>query len=195
MVVSQRRRMDNATYERMAISGEFLRTELHDGVLVEKPVMSRLHGDLGLEVAFLLRLQVDPMQYRVRANHAKLAIPGRSYYIPDVAVLEAAVAWPTPKEADLYHDPVPLVVEIWSPKTGGYDIAVKLPGYRFRGDAEIWWVDARGPSVTRWLRRPDGGYDESVHTGGILGVTTLPGVTIDLDALFAAARPDNGRDR
>lgn len=182
MVVSQR--MDNATYERNAVDFRYLRTELHDGVPVEKPVMSRIHGDLGLEVAFVVRTQIDPARFRLRANHAKLAIPGRSYFIPDVAVLPAAVALADPTEADLYHDPVPLVVEIWSPSTGSYDASVKLPGYRLRGDAEIWWLYPPDRTLTRWVRRPDGGYDEEVLRGGVVEAAALPGVRIDLGRLF-----------
>ncbi|MBA3415262.1 MAG: Uma2 family endonuclease [Chloroflexia bacterium] len=135
MVVSQR--MDNATYERNAVDFRYLRTELHDGVPVEKPVMSRIHGDLGAELTIVVGSSVDRSRFRLRSNHAKLAVPGRSYFIPDVAVLPASVALADPISADLYHDPVPFVVEIWSPFTGDYDAAIKLPGYRLRGDAEI----------------------------------------------------------
>jgi len=182
MVVAQR--MDNATYERRALGLDFLRTELHEGVLVEKPVMSRIHGDLGMELAFAFRTQVDPARFRLRANHAKLAAPGRSYFIPDIAVLPADVALADPTAADLYHDPVPLVVEIWSPTTGDYDAAVKLPGYRQRGDAEIWWLYLPDRSLTRWVRRPDGGYDEETLHGGVVESVALPGVRIDLEALL-----------
>lgn len=182
MVINQR--MDNATYECNAVDLAFLRMELHDGVLVEKPVMSRIHGDFGMELAFLIRTQIDPTRYRLRANHAKLAVPGRSYFIPDVAVLPADLARGEPTAADLYHEPIPLVVEVWSPSTGEYDAAIKLPGYRDRGDAEIWWVYLPEQSLTRWLRRPDGGYDEETITGGTFASVALPMVRIDLDALF-----------
>lgn len=179
-------RLDGATYERLvAEDPAFEDVELFDGIPVEKPAMSWFHGDLGLELTFVLRLQVDPLSYRLRSNHARLALPGSdNYYIPDLALIFNNPP-PSLRELDLHREPVPLVVEIWSPKTGSYDAAVKLPGYRLRGDAEVWWLDLRDPSLTRWLRRPDGGYDEEVHRAGVVELAAVTGVKVDLDALFA----------
>jgi Uma2 family endonuclease len=41
-------------------------------------------------------------------------------------------------ELELYVEPLPLVVEVWSPSTGQYDVDEKLPEYQRRGDLEIW---------------------------------------------------------
>ena len=96
------------------------------------------------------------------------------------------------EELDLYHDPVPLVVEIWSPSTGPYDAAEKLPGYQTRGDAEIWWLYLPDRSLTRWVRRPDGGYDEQTLHGGVVEPAVLPGVRFDLDALLRGLPEGDG---
>jgi hypothetical protein len=61
---------------------------------------------------------------------------------------------------------------------------VKIPTYKLRGDLEIWRVQPFERSVTVWLRQPDGDYSETVYHGGMVTLTALPGVTIDLDALF-----------
>jgi len=179
-------RLDGATYERLvAEDPAFKLMELFDGVPVEKPPMGWHHGDLGSELTFVLRLQVDPLTYRLRANHARLALPGGdNYYIPDVAVIPNDPP-SSLRELDLHREPVPLVVEIWSPRTGSYDAAAKLPGYRARGDAELWWLDLRGPSLTRWIRRPGGEYAEEVRRGGVVDLAALPDVRVDFDALFA----------
>lgn len=90
-----------------------------------------------------------------------------------------------PGSLDAYADPLPLVVEIWSPSTAGYDINEKLPDYQRRGDLEIWRVHPCERTLTAWRRRPDGTYTEAVYRGGIVRPESLPGVSIDLDVLFA----------
>jgi Uma2 family endonuclease len=183
MAIAQR--MDPATYERLAVLDEFKRTELWDGVPVEKPTMSQGHGDALVELTLALRLRIDRVRGRVRVNHAKLAIPGGNFFIPDLAILPAD-AFTDPTAADLFHVPAFLVVEVWSPSTGSYDIDVKLPAYRARGDAEIWRVYPPERSITRWVRRPDGAYLESVVTAGRIALAALPDVEIDVADVFRA---------
>ena len=79
---------------------------------------------------------------------------------------------------------MPLVVEVWEPPTPEYDAATKLPGYRDRGDREIWHLHPDDRTLTAWRRRPDGGYAEAVSRGGLVRPAFLPGVVIDLDVLF-----------
>jgi Uma2 family endonuclease len=77
------------------------------------------------------------------------------------------------------------VVEVWSPSTGRYDVDTKFPEYRARGDHEVWRVHPFERIVTVWRRQPDDSYIESRHSGGTIELWALPGVTIDLDAVFA----------
>lgn len=52
------------------------------------------------------------------------------YDVPDFAVIPAALiraVRATPGSLDACAAPLPLVVEIWSPSTGEYDIEGKLP--------------------------------------------------------------------
>ena len=85
---------------------------------------------------------------------------------------------------EFYDAALPLVVEIWSPSTGGYDVNVKLAEYQRRGDAEIWLVHPYDRTVTAWRRQPEGTYAESLHTSGVIEPIALPGVRIDLDTFF-----------
>jgi Uma2 family endonuclease len=85
---------------------------------------------------------------------------------------------------EAYPEPLPLVVEIWSPSTGGYDIASKLPEYKQRGDREIWRIHPYERTLTAWRRQADGSYAETIFTGGIIEPVALPGVRIDLNSLF-----------
>jgi Uma2 family endonuclease len=79
---------------------------------------------------------------------------------------------------------MPFVAEVWSPSTGRYDVDTKLPAYQRRGDREIWRLHPYERTLSVWQRQPDGSYREFIHHGGLVPVASLPGVAIDLDALF-----------
>jgi Uma2 family endonuclease len=85
---------------------------------------------------------------------------------------------------EAYEAPLPLVVEVWSPSTGEYDVDSKLPEYQRRGDLEIWRLQPYERTLTAWRRQPDGTYAETVCTGDTIRPIGLPGVAIDLDTLF-----------
>jgi Uma2 family endonuclease len=88
-------------------------------------------------------------------------------------------------ELETYTESLPLVVEIWSPSTGQYDLQTKLHEYQRRGDLEIWRIHPYERTLTAWRRQPDGSYAESTHTNGTVKPVALPNVSIDLDGLFA----------
>lgn len=183
------RPMTDRDYETAALSeaGRFL--ELWDGVPLEKPPVSFLHGNAIGELAALLTMALPRDAWRVRSEHARVRDRGGSIFIPDVAVVPVALVArglaETPDRLEIYDDPLPFVAEVWSPSTGRYDVRVKLAAYRDRGDEETWRIHPYDRTLTRWIRQTDGTYAELVHTGGAVELAALPGVTIDLDALFA----------
>jgi Uma2 family endonuclease len=173
------------TYRRLALGNT--RLELHRGQLREKPGMSVEHGSVEDNLLAQLYGQLDRSKYRLRANFAKLRRSSDTYYIPDVTVIPAALVqalFESPRSLDAYPDPLPLVVEIWSPSTGDYDIHAKLPDYQHRGDREIWYIHPYERTLTAWRREPDGTYVETVFRDGLVQPSSLPGVAIDLAALF-----------
>lgn len=179
---------DEATYRNLALADPDGLLELHDGRLREKPAMSAEHRFLVVELAHQLRAQLEPREYQLWTNHARLRRSPRHYSVPDVAVIPALLArrlFDIPGSLDAYAEPLPLVGELWSPATGEYALADKLPDYERRGDLEIWRLHPGERTATSRRRRPDGSYTEIVYRGGFVPVTGLPGVTIDLDALFA----------
>jgi Uma2 family endonuclease len=123
-----------------------------------------------------------------------------SYFIPDVYVIPVELTMGLRGRADVleaYSAPLPLVVDVWSPSTGDYDVDTKIPKYKARGDLEIWRIHRfesdphrlaprqRGaPPTPSGRRRPDGTYAEAQHTGGSIQPAALPNVTIDRDSLF-----------
>jgi Uma2 family endonuclease len=164
------------------------RLEVHDGQLREKPSGTFRHGSSLTYLGFQLGNQLDRSVYEVRVNHGRLRRTDRTYYIPDVYVIPMAIITPERAESlelEIYDEPLPFVAEHWSPSTGGYDVVAKLPEYKRRGDAEIWLVHPFERTVKAWRRQPDGDYTETVFRGGRVQLWALPGVTIDLDALFA----------
>lgn len=168
-------------------AGRFL--EIHRGLLREKPSdRSESHNIAAERVTHQLVPQLDPARFAIRFNAGRVRRGDETWYIPGLYV--AARADPpslrdAPQRFEIFDDPLSLVVEIWSPSIGGYDVAEKLPEYMRRGDREIWFIHPVELTLTAWRRRDDGTYAESVFRDGRLELAAVPGVTVDLDALFA----------
>jgi Uma2 family endonuclease len=180
-------RMTEQEYRELTLTEEGHRVELWDGVPREKPLMSMVHGDVVAYLGAALIFQLDRREYRVNINEGKTRINERNYFIPDVVVIPAAYKRPYEHEQgaiNAYAAPLPLVVEVWSPTTGHYDYAVKLQGYRARGDEEIWFIHPYDRTLNAWRKQPDGSYTETVYHGGIVPAVSLPGVTVDLEMLI-----------
>jgi Uma2 family endonuclease len=175
------------TYRRVALEDPEGHWELHNGRLREKPSMSFDHNNTLVEFGYQLRSELDPLEYVVRINAGHLRRIDETYYIPDNFVVPIELTTPLRGHPDIlesYDAPLPLVSEVWSPSTGGYDVDKKIPEYMKRGDLEIWRLHPFERTLTAWRRQPDGTYTESVFRGGLVQPVALPGVTIDLDALF-----------
>jgi Uma2 family endonuclease len=175
------------TFRRVALDDPEGHWELYCGELRSKPGMTVEHNDLMGELGFALRHQLDRAAFRVRVNSGHARRSEANYFIPDVMVIPTALEQEQRGTRDLetYTSPLPLVVEIWSPSTGRYDARDKLPEYQRRGDAEIWFIHPYERTLTAWRRRADGGYDETLQRSSMIHPVALPGVAIDLDALFA----------
>ncbi len=174
------------TFEELALSNP--RLELHHGVVREKPAMSMAHNDANTDLYDQLRSQLERRAFKLRMNMGRVRRSAISYYVPDISVIpmELTVRDPSRKhELEVFEQPLPLVVEIWSPSTGDYDIDEKIPEYKARGDQEIWRLHPFERTLTVWRRQGDGAYMESRYQGGIVQIASLPGVVVDLDLVFA----------
>lgn len=176
------------TYELVALEDPEGHWELHCGVLRQKPDMSVEHNYLMSQLWGLLFQQLDPQAFAVRSNSGRTRRASESYYIPDVIVipmdLVRAQRSHDPNALEAYDAPLPLVVEVWSPSTGDYDVESKLPEYQRRGDLEIWRIHPYERTLTAWRRHPDGTYTETLFRAGVIRPVALPGVTVDLDTFF-----------
>jgi Uma2 family endonuclease len=176
-----------AEYRELALMGENRRLELLRGHLREKPPVSVEHSYVAMNLVELLLQQLERDQYRVSLGQARLRVSSDTYYIPDVTVIPSALVQAlraTPRVLDAYAEPMPLVVEVWSPSTGDHDLNVKLADYRQRGDEEIWFIHPYQRTITAWRRQPDGVYVETIHQGGIVRPASLPNVEMDSAVLF-----------
>ena len=184
MAVAQR--MSEADYVEFVGSGVDGLWELHDGRLVEKPGMSWDHGRIITKLISSLDRQLDPEQHFV-FTELRIRRTTATVLLPDVMVVPTAYGEDFQDRPILaiFSGPLPLVVEVWSPSTGDYDVDTKIPVYMERGDRDILRFHPFERTVKRWVHQPDGTYVESVHFDGTFELAALPGVTIDLDALFA----------
>lgn len=161
--------------------------ELYCGHLRRRPGMTAEHNEVGMRLAFTLMQQLDRAEFSVRHQSGHARRSSESYFIPDVFVVPAGLVRPLRGRRDLleaYSAPLPLVVEIWSPSTGDYDVDTKIPEYQARGDLEIWRLHPYDRSLAAWRRQLDGAYREEHFNGGIVQPIALPHVRVDLDALF-----------
>jgi Uma2 family endonuclease len=178
--------IDYETYAAFVLENPERRWELYRGQLREKPDMAARHNRDQRRLDKQLNRQLDELVYEVSSNSARLRAPSGAVFIPDVAVVPAALVdlLDGSPALETYDEPMPFVAEVWSPSTGDYDVETKLGEYRARGDREIWRIHPHERTVTVWRRQDDGSYVESLHTGGLLTLWALPNVTIDLDALL-----------
>ncbi len=180
--------ISEGTYERVALEDPENQWELVRGQLRPKPLMTAEHNQIGRMLTILLGMQLDLRQYIVGANAARLRISNGNHYVPDVCVIPMQM-WQRlherPGTFEVYDDPMPLVVEIWSPSTGAYDVQTKLAEYQLRFDTEIWRIHPYDRTLTAYRLQSDGGYRETIHTGGSISPTALPGVTIDIERLWS----------
>ncbi len=178
-----------ATYEQLALEDPEGKWELHGGRPRRKPGMTAEHNAVIYALQRLLITQLDHRRWVVSADTGRLRLPSGPFYIPDLCIFPRAYLEERrrthPRALEVYDAPVPLVVEVWSPSTGDYDVDEKLAGYQARGDAEIWRLHPYDKTLTRRLRQPDGSYVQMLITGGSVEPAALPGVTITISELFA----------
>lgn len=180
--------ISTGAYEQVALGEPDEHWELACGQIRRKPEMTVEHDDAMRALLYQLITQLDPGEYRVDLNLVRLRIQTGSFYIPDLCVIPRAFVRRAKAERsgklEVYAEPLPLVVEVWSPSTGDYDVDVKLRTYQRRGDLEIWRLHPYERTLTAWRLQPDGSYSETNYHDGVVESVALPGVRVDLAALF-----------
>jgi Uma2 family endonuclease len=155
--------------------------------LRQKPGMTTEHNEVISRLVARLVKQLPEEEFAVRVNSTRLRVSTGSYYVPDVLVIPRSLILrprQQPGRLEVYDEPLPLVVEVWSPSTGDYDVDTKLRDYQLRGDNEIWRIHPYERTVTIWRRQPAGDYVETVHRTGFLRPASLSTVRIEVESLF-----------
>ena len=178
--------VSQATYERVALEDNEEQWELVCGRLRRKPAMTMAHNDIQHVLAFAIVRDLDDQRFTVRINSTRLRTPSGDNFVPDVVVVSLDVLEQLVNSSALegYAEPMPLVVEVWSPSTGEHDVETKLPQYRARGDLEIWLIHPHRREIIAWRRQNDASYSETTYTRGDVRVQSLPGVKVRLESLF-----------
>ena len=178
--------MTEQAYLKLVMDDPDPRWELIDGEPVCRPAMTSKHEDITAYLGGYLITQLDRADYRVRIAGSRVRYSASNYFIPDVFVAPTALVLPQEDviAPEAFREPLPLVVEVWSPSTGRRDLDTKLQRYREHGHAEIWFIHPYERTLTAWRRQPDGSCEETVFQGGTAQPVALPNITIDLDRLF-----------
>jgi Uma2 family endonuclease len=188
MVATQARRMTEEEFRAFSLGDDAGHWELVRGALREKPPITAKHGGAIDHLLAVLYAQLDRNEFRIRTTHARLRRSADTYYIPDIAVIPTALVQALLDHPDVtldaYPESLPLVIEIWAPSTGRYDIRDKLPDYQARGDREIWYVHPYERTLTAWRRQPNRTYKETIYRSGVVRSESLPSVAFDLEALI-----------
>jgi len=179
--------VSEAAYRQLVLEEPDAHWELDCGRLRQKPGMTAAHNQTISRLLRQLYGQLDERAFDVRSNDGRVRLSPQHYYIPDVCVVPIEMVLPQLPARDLeaYGLPLPLIVEVWSPSTGKYDVGSKLVEYQRWGDLEIWLIHPYDRTLIAWVRQPDGSYVDTLHTEGIVRPEALAGVAIDLSALFA----------
>jgi Uma2 family endonuclease len=178
--------VSDATYRRLALEDSDDLWELVRGHLRKKPFMTVEHQSAARAVLHTLVMQLDHREFTV-GQRVKIKTDEGAYYIPDVAVVPREYVrrlLGQPGSFEVFEDPLPLVLEVWSPPTPDYDSDEKLLEYRRRRDLEVWRIHPYERTLIAWVRQPDGTYTETLYASGIVRPAALPNVAIDPDTLF-----------
>ena len=140
------------TCERVALEDPEGLWELVCGELRRKPGKTAAHGYTIQALDLLLKRQSDRREFAVRSDPLRLRASSGSNHIPDLCVVPRSVArralTERSRRLEVYSEPLPLVVEVWSRSTDDRDGGTKLADYRSRGELEIWLIQPYERTIT-----------------------------------------------
>lgn len=121
---------------------------------------------------------------RVYYAPVDVLLPGGDVVVPDILFIRRDRLHIVGPKA--IEGPPDLVVEILSPSTRNRDLGTKMEIYARFGVGEYWLLDPLARGITVFVLRGDR-YEPLPQEGGIARSVVLPGLAIDIAALFAAA--------
>lgn len=180
-----RHRLDVDAYYKMAEAGILTRAhrvELIDGEIIDLNAIGSPHAAVTNRLARLLNRTVADATALVSVQ-SPLRLDTFNEPEPDLMLLRP--------RADEYRASHPsaadvlLLIEV-SDSSLAYDRGTKLALYARFGVPEVWIVDLAGAAVEVYRQSKDGAYSSRERrTSGMLAPSLVPGVAIDVAALFA----------
>ena len=162
------------------------RWQLLDGFAFAMAPPSLPHQDVVSELGAQLRQQlrgkpckalVAPVGVRLpKADEANELV--RTVFEPDVLV----VCDPSKIDKSGIRGAPDFIIEVLSPSTARFDQIQKRKAYELAGVREFWLVDIPGGVLTIY-RYTEGAFapSEIVCAQGVIAITALPGLALDLD--------------
>lgn len=157
--------------------------ELVDGVLVESEMVDVVHESTVTQLLLALHAYFHPRGGAAFPAGLKFVVAARRGRIPD---LSAFAKLPSRKRG-ARRQPADILVEVVSPTPSDQrrDRIAKVADYAAFGAGQYWIVDPTARTFEIYALR-DGQYVRAAGgADGALDVPGYPGLTIDLDALWA----------
>jgi len=169
--------------------------EVVDGVLVEEEMTNYIHESVVSFLNAALRAWARPLGGLVGGSEAKFAVTDRRGRKPDLSVYLPNRPRP-PGHAGVIRVPPGILVEVVSPRPrdARRDRVEKLDEYARFGVDYYWIVDPQLRGLEIYERGSDGRYVRARSAGGgvLDDVPGCPGLTLDLDALWAEVEELDG---
>jgi Uma2 family endonuclease len=159
------------------------RYELIDGDVFVSPAPDTPHQQVIGDLYFLFRQAFSGRRFRLLFAPVDVR-GGQSVVQPDLLLLlDDRVEFVTRREI---NGPPNLVVEVLSPSTERMDRGRKLAFYARFGVDELWLADIDRQTVSVYFNPIDGRYRSVVSftTPGVVRSATIPGLEVNLNALF-----------
>ena len=157
------------------------RVELIEGEIIDMAPIGSDHASFVIQLTNLLVNAVQDKGFVSVQNPIRLS--NRSEPEPDFAILKP--------RADVYRKQLPtaadtlLLIEV-SNTSERYDREIKIPLYAAHGIPEVWLISIEQKSLSIY-RTPAGDryqHEQTSSTPGLVALSALPEVSVDLSTLF-----------
>ncbi len=183
MPVAEKKKYTEADYQLLEESAPY---QLIDGDLIMSPAPTSYHQLLSIRLSSMIQVYLEKVGSKGICLYAPIDVKfdNENIFQPDLIYISAE------RKDELFHDQIlgapDLVVEILSPSTAHYDLQQKKNLYERYGVKEYLIIDPLAKdSEVYVLKNEEFILYQKQRQNGTINLTTLPGLQIDLQKLFA----------